>query len=283
MRLRAGARHGQRRAGGEPPGRDLWRRGAGCLGFGLCHRRFRHRRPRDAGALHVRRRQPLSGRALRRRPGGQDRGAGARAGPVLAGASRRAAGGAGDRQPARIPRARRSIEIPVDPALLEAGDHNGSTFYQHVRFAAAVRGQGPVEVTLDGRRAGGRDGPRGASFGAGRSCGPALGLPARMSPADVTESPLSGGWHGGRGAQARTEASPKGSRPMSRHEDLDAVLQPIEHARGLPNRHYIDPETFAARATAAFLRRLGRSGFRLGRARARAMRGRWISSACRLS
>lgn len=41
------------------------------------------------------------------------------------------------------------IEIPVDPALLAAGDHNGSTFYQHRRFVDAVRGQGRVEVTLD--------------------------------------------------------------------------------------------------------------------------------------
>jgi predicted dehydrogenase len=46
----------------------------------------------------------------------------------------------------RDPKGPRSVEIPVDPALLAAGDHNGSTFYQHQRFAAAVRGQGPVEV-----------------------------------------------------------------------------------------------------------------------------------------
>ncbi len=32
-------------------------------------------------------------------------------------------------------------DIPVDPTLLEAGDHNGSTFYQHQRFAALVRGE----------------------------------------------------------------------------------------------------------------------------------------------
>nr|WP_093993313.1 Gfo/Idh/MocA family oxidoreductase [Flavimaricola marinus] len=38
--------------------------------------------------------------------------------------------------------------IPVDPDLLEAGDHNGSTFYQHQRFNAVVRGEGAVEVTL---------------------------------------------------------------------------------------------------------------------------------------
>lgn len=37
-------------------------------------------------------------------------------------------------------------EIPVDPALLAAGDHNGSTFYQHQRFYQALRGQGAVEV-----------------------------------------------------------------------------------------------------------------------------------------
>lgn len=39
-------------------------------------------------------------------------------------------------------------DIPVDPALLAAGDHNGSTFYQHQRFAAAVRGAQAVEVGL---------------------------------------------------------------------------------------------------------------------------------------
>jgi myo-inositol 2-dehydrogenase/D-chiro-inositol 1-dehydrogenase len=43
----------------------------------------------------------------------------------------------------------RLVEVPVDPALLAAGDHNGSTFYQHRRFVDAVRGKGPVEVTLD--------------------------------------------------------------------------------------------------------------------------------------
>ena len=46
------------------------------------------------------------------------------------------------------------LDIPVDPALLAAGDHNGSTFYQHQRFIAAVRGEGAVEVTVrDGLRA----------------------------------------------------------------------------------------------------------------------------------
>jgi predicted dehydrogenase len=39
-------------------------------------------------------------------------------------------------------------DIPVDPALLAAGDHNGSTFYQHQKFNAVVRGAGQVEVSL---------------------------------------------------------------------------------------------------------------------------------------
>jgi predicted dehydrogenase len=52
----------------------------------------------------------------------------------------------------RDPKGPRKMEIPVDPELLEAGDHNGSTFYQHQRFARALRGQGSIEVDLcDGR------------------------------------------------------------------------------------------------------------------------------------
>ena len=40
---------------------------------------------------------------------------------------------------------RRRIE--VDEAALRAGSHHGSTFYEHQKFNAAVRGVGPVEVT----------------------------------------------------------------------------------------------------------------------------------------
>jgi predicted dehydrogenase len=41
-------------------------------------------------------------------------------------------------------------DIPVDPTLLDAGDHNGSTFYQHEGFLALVRGERYVaDVTLD--------------------------------------------------------------------------------------------------------------------------------------
>ena len=51
-------------------------------------------------------------------------------------------------------KAPRTIELPVDPALLTAGDHNGATFYQHQRFQQVVRGQAQPEVTLqDGAKA----------------------------------------------------------------------------------------------------------------------------------
>ncbi|MFQ6548416.1 Gfo/Idh/MocA family protein [Aestuariibius sp. 2305UL40-4] len=40
-------------------------------------------------------------------------------------------------------------EMPVAPEILAAGDHNGSTFYQHQHFLEVVRGNGAPEVTLD--------------------------------------------------------------------------------------------------------------------------------------
>lgn len=41
----------------------------------------------------------------------------------------------------RAPKRPEVREIPVDPLLLEAGDHNGSTFYQHQKFLELVRGE----------------------------------------------------------------------------------------------------------------------------------------------
>lgn len=38
---------------------------------------------------------------------------------------------------------------PVDPTILAAGDHNGSTYHQHQKFLEVVRGTGAVEVSLD--------------------------------------------------------------------------------------------------------------------------------------
>lgn len=49
--------------------------------------------------------------------------------------------------------------VSVDEAALRAGTHHGSTFYEHQRFNAAVRGQGPVEVTA-------RDGLMAVAIGA---------------------------------------------------------------------------------------------------------------------
>jgi predicted dehydrogenase len=44
--------------------------------------------------------------------------------------------------------------IGVDEVALKAGSHHGSTYYEHQKFIAAVRGEGPVEVTAeDGLRA----------------------------------------------------------------------------------------------------------------------------------
>ncbi|MGL5009810.1 MAG: Gfo/Idh/MocA family protein [Paracoccaceae bacterium] len=40
------------------------------------------------------------------------------------------------------------LVVPVDPALLAAGDHNGSTFYQHQGFARAAAGIQAAEVSL---------------------------------------------------------------------------------------------------------------------------------------
>jgi len=45
-------------------------------------------------------------------------------------------------------RATRQI-VHTDATALAAGQHHGSTFYQHQHFAAAVRGEGPVIVTAD--------------------------------------------------------------------------------------------------------------------------------------
>jgi predicted dehydrogenase len=49
----------------------------------------------------------------------------------------------------RNPAGPRELDIPVDPTLLAAGDHNGSTFYQHQGFQRAATGMQQPEVSLD--------------------------------------------------------------------------------------------------------------------------------------
>lgn len=47
----------------------------------------------------------------------------------------------------RNPKAVERRHVEVDATALKVGTHHGSTFYEHQRFNAAVRGVGPVEVT----------------------------------------------------------------------------------------------------------------------------------------
>jgi myo-inositol 2-dehydrogenase / D-chiro-inositol 1-dehydrogenase len=49
----------------------------------------------------------------------------------------------------RHPRGEAVIDVPVDPHLLKAGDHNGATYYQHRKFLEVVRGGSRVAVTLE--------------------------------------------------------------------------------------------------------------------------------------
>ncbi|CCO44711.1 oxidoreductase domain-containing protein [Vibrio nigripulchritudo ATCC 27043] len=49
----------------------------------------------------------------------------------------------------RNPTGPAEMDIPVDPELLEAGDHNGSTFYQHQKFHQAITEGTKVEVTVE--------------------------------------------------------------------------------------------------------------------------------------
>ena len=78
----------------------------------------------------------------------------------------------------RVPRGPRTVEIPVDPILLAAGDHNGSTYHQHLRFAEVVRGRAPVEVTL-------RDGARAVEMGHAAQEAARSGETVRMGTAPV--------------------------------------------------------------------------------------------------
>jgi len=49
----------------------------------------------------------------------------------------------------RHPRSVESFAVPVDPKLLEAGFHHGSTYYEHLRFFEAATRGAPVEVTAE--------------------------------------------------------------------------------------------------------------------------------------
>ena len=48
----------------------------------------------------------------------------------------------------REPKGPRSVDIPIDPDLQAIGDHNGATYYQHLRFLDMLRNHGEPEVRL---------------------------------------------------------------------------------------------------------------------------------------
>ena len=77
----------------------------------------------------------------------------------------------------RSPVGPRMMEIPVDPTLLGAGDHNGSTFYQHQRFIEVVRGNATPEVTLD-------DGTRAVKLGLAAQLSATTGEAVKLSEID---------------------------------------------------------------------------------------------------
>ncbi len=49
----------------------------------------------------------------------------------------------------REPRHLETVNVPVEERLKKAGFHHGSTYYEHVAFAAAARAGTPAEVTLE--------------------------------------------------------------------------------------------------------------------------------------
>jgi predicted dehydrogenase len=77
----------------------------------------------------------------------------------------------GRRNPRKIER----FEIPVDPKLLAAGFHHGSTYYEHERFFAAVTQGAPVEVTAE-------DGLRAVEIGAAAERSVTEGHPVTLEP-----------------------------------------------------------------------------------------------------
>ncbi|MEM7719911.1 MAG: Gfo/Idh/MocA family oxidoreductase [Pseudomonadota bacterium] len=74
----------------------------------------------------------------------------------------------------RSPKGPQLVEIPVDPTIQDAGDHNGSTFFQHARFLDVVKGGGMPEVTL-------RDGARAVEMGLAAQASAATGAVVEMT------------------------------------------------------------------------------------------------------
>ena len=73
----------------------------------------------------------------------------------------------------RSPRSVESFAVPVDPKLLEAGFHHGSTYYEHLRFFEAATRGAPVEVTAE-------DGLRAVELGAAAEQSAKAGRPVEL-------------------------------------------------------------------------------------------------------
>ncbi len=75
----------------------------------------------------------------------------------------------------RSPKGPQDVEVPVDPTILAAGDHNGSTFYQHAKFLEIVRSGGTPDVTL-------HDGAQAVAMGLAAQKAAMTGEVVRMGP-----------------------------------------------------------------------------------------------------
>ncbi len=139
-RLRVG------RDGREPPRRELRRREARYPRQCLCHRRFPLGATGDARPLHVR-----GGRYWQETIAATgDKG---RAEIFIPGPARFWPGGEERHSEIEVsprkPKGPKRRVVEVDHTILKAGDHHGSTYYQHLGFHRAVTKGAAVEVTLE--------------------------------------------------------------------------------------------------------------------------------------
>lgn len=73
----------------------------------------------------------------------------------------------------RATKTERREDIHVDPAILSAGDHHGSTYFQHQKFLRLVREGGQPEISIE-------DGTRAVEIGAAAEQSARSGEPVRL-------------------------------------------------------------------------------------------------------
>jgi predicted dehydrogenase len=74
----------------------------------------------------------------------------------------------------RQPRQEQAMHLPVDPEILAAGHHHGSTYYQHLALLQALRGDRAPEVSA-------RDGLLAVAMGVAAERSIAEGRPIDMA------------------------------------------------------------------------------------------------------